>query len=64
MTITTLGTLCTFAALDLIAAQNRRREAARARNAAVWAAAIRSARFYLAQARAYRLRREAAQRAV
>jgi hypothetical protein len=59
----TLGTFRTFAALDLLAAQNRRRAAARARNAAIRAEGIRQARAYLAQARDYRLRREAAQRA-
>jgi hypothetical protein len=60
MTTTTLGTFRAFAALDLIAAQNRRREAARARNVAIRAAAVRAARAYLAQARNYRLRREEA----
>jgi hypothetical protein len=60
MTTTTFGIFRTFAALDLIAAQNRRREAARARNAAIRAAAVRAARAYLAQSRAYRLRRKEA----
>jgi hypothetical protein len=58
----TLGTFRAFAAIDLRAAQHQRRLAARAFNPAIRAAAIQSARFYLAKVRNYRLRREAAVR--
>jgi hypothetical protein len=58
----TLGIYRAFAAIDLRAAQHQRRLAARACNPAIRAAAIQTARYFLAKVRYHRLRREAALR--